>query len=175
MARTLNIPTDLSDSEARLIEVIEDRTTQRHLAQATGFSLGMTNLLIKRLVKKGLIKVVSMNGRTLSYILTPTGFAEKLKRSYDYVATSMRYIARVRERIRTIVSESPYAPPVVIVGTGELVQLAEETLRQISVPSIAYADFQALPEPDSTLLCLICQREMPEEAPPGYEIRTLVT
>lgn len=164
----------LSESEARLIEAIEDRTTQRHLARATGFSLGMTNLLIKRLVRKGLLKVVSMNGRTLSYILTPRGFAEKLRRSYDYVTVSMRYIAEVREHIRTIVADHDGTRPVHIVGSGELANLAEETLREIQVPTVTVPDFDLLPPAVPGALCLVCKPELPEVQPEGYVLHFIV-
>lgn len=173
--KALKIQSDISDSEARLIAALEDQTTQRNLARATGFSLGMTNLLIKRLVKKGLIKVVTMNGRTLSYILTPTGFAEKLKRSYDYVTASMRYIAQVRERIRIIVTAAPQESPVYIVGSGELLQLTQETLREIGVECNAFDSFEALPKPGNGRVCLICEREFPAMSDSAdYLFRTVV-
>jgi len=173
MAKTLDIESGLSDSEARLIEVLGDQTTQRTLARATGFSLGMTNLLIKRLVKKGLIKVVTMNGRTLSYILTPQGFAEKLKRSYDYVASSIRHIAQLKSSIRQILGESGEQGPVYLLGGGELAQLTEETLRDLGRAWVTVTTVEELQNSPAGL-CLICGPELPAAVPPGFVVRTVV-
>lgn len=173
MAKTLDIETSLSEREARLIEVLGDQTTQRTLARDTGFSLGMTNLLIKRLVKKGIIKVVSMNGRTLSYILTPKGFAEKVRRSYDYLASSIRHIARVRSAIRQIISETDIDERIYLLGGGELGLLTEETLRDMGRKWTTIARIEELDGAQGAL-CLVCGPEMPEIAPPGVEVRMVL-
>ena len=53
------------------------QTSQREIAERVGLSAGTVNLLIKKMVKKGFIKLERINGRTLRYILTPQGIAEK--------------------------------------------------------------------------------------------------
>jgi len=39
---------------------------------------------LKKLIKKGYVKIKYLNRKKLQYILTPKGFAEKLKKSYSY-------------------------------------------------------------------------------------------
>lgn len=161
---------ELTDGEIRLIEVLgESKTTQRTLARAAGLSLGMTNLLIKRLVKKGLIKVVTLNGRTLTYMLTPRGFSEKLKRSYDYVTASIRYIDRIRTRIPELIQN--HEGPVCVVGTGELAQLTQETLKQIGR---RYAFISDLSEATPGSLCLFCRPELPVGIPNGLTVELVL-
>ena len=56
--------------------------SQRVLAQRLGVALGLTNLLLKRLARKGSIKIVEFPKKPaarkrLRYLLTPKGIAEK--------------------------------------------------------------------------------------------------
>ena len=44
---------------------------QRDLAHIVGLSIGMTNAILKRLVKKGLLKVKKVNNRNIQYIVSP--------------------------------------------------------------------------------------------------------
>jgi len=167
--------THLSEGEVRLIDAIgEHQASQRSLARESGLSLGMTNLLIKRLVKKGLIKVATMNGRTLSYMLTPVGFAEKLRRSYDFISTSIRYIAETLNRIRTIVTDVSPDKALYVLGNGELAALAEETLRSMQRNYTSLPHLKDLPE-NGEGICLICQSDLISTVESGsFVMKTLI-
>ena len=72
----MNDMIDISENEWRLLQAVEfgDAASQRKLAGHLDISLGMVNLCIRRLMKKGLLKTRGLNGRKLKYILTPKGF-----------------------------------------------------------------------------------------------------
>ena len=55
--------------ELQLLERISSggAVTQRGLAKTSGLALGLTNLLIKRLVTKGCVKVVNLDRKRLRY------------------------------------------------------------------------------------------------------------
>src|SRR5437016_14482533 len=58
--------------------------TQRALAERLGVALGLTNLYLKRLAKKGYIKIAEFPKKPaarkrLRYVLTPTGIREKTR------------------------------------------------------------------------------------------------
>ncbi|MFW6274035.1 MAG: winged helix-turn-helix transcriptional regulator, partial [Halanaerobium sp.] len=63
----------------------EDSPSQRQIAEETGFSLGLVNILIKKAVKKGFIKIEKLNSRNIKYILTPAGIKEKTDKTIDYI------------------------------------------------------------------------------------------
>src|SRR5258708_20062967 len=73
----------------------EDRPlTQRDLSQRLGVALGLTNLYLKRLARKGLIKITEFprkpgTRQRLQYVLTGKGFAEKTRLSYAYLLHSL--------------------------------------------------------------------------------------
>lgn len=84
----MNITTQqLTDKEISIIEEIHKNPEidQRTIAQNVGLSLGLTNLIIKRLVNTGYIKIKQLNKRKVKYILTPKGFVEKAKKTYNYI------------------------------------------------------------------------------------------
>src|SRR5690554_587036 len=74
--------------------------SQRKIAEKTGLSLGMVNILLQRMVKKGLIKIERLNARSLRYILTPKGIAEKSKRTYKYIKNSYDYIIQISYKVQ---------------------------------------------------------------------------
>ncbi|AGI38242.1 transcriptional regulator [Thermoclostridium stercorarium subsp. stercorarium DSM 8532] len=82
----------------------ENKITQRELAKRTGLSLGTVNVLIKRLIHKGLIKIEHINSRTIKYVLTPKGIAEKARLTYQYIVNSYYYIISVEQKIEQIIS-----------------------------------------------------------------------
>ena len=61
-----------------LSEVERDgAVTQRSLSTKLGVALGLTNLYLKRLARKGYIKVTTIPSHRARYVLTPQGFAEE--------------------------------------------------------------------------------------------------
>src|SRR5207253_9651748 len=68
-----------SHRELRVLEAISanERTTQRGLAAPLGIALGLANLYLKRLVRKGYIRCVTVPSNRVLYLITPQGIAEK--------------------------------------------------------------------------------------------------
>ena len=65
--------------ELQVLEVIENdaRISQRGLADKLGIALGLTNSILRRLVRKGLVKTRALPANRLAYYITPQGFSEK--------------------------------------------------------------------------------------------------
>jgi DNA-binding MarR family transcriptional regulator len=80
-------------------------TTQRKISKRTGLSLGAVNLLLKKMARKGLIKVEKLNARTMRYILTPKGLQEKSRLAYRYIRQSYRQILKINQALDRLLSE----------------------------------------------------------------------
>ena len=80
------------------------QTSQREIAENTGLSVGTVNLLIKKMAKKGLIKLERINGRTLRYILTSKGMAEKARLTYAYLKISYQKIIKINNALAKVVN-----------------------------------------------------------------------
>lgn len=73
--------------------------SQRELAGEAGLSLGMTNALLRRFAERGWIKLLRLSGKSLSYILTPGGVEEILRRSIAYFSRAARSASLYRDKI----------------------------------------------------------------------------
>jgi len=94
----------------------ENSITQRELAKRTGLSLGSVNVLIKRLIHKGLIKIEHINSRTIKYILTPKGLMEKARLTYQYIVQSYNYISNIELKLEQIINSRKNTGKVILYG-----------------------------------------------------------
>lgn len=117
--------------------------TQRVLAQRLGVALGLTNLYLKRLARKGLIKITEFPRKPyarkrLRYVLTPKGLLEKSRLTYDYMTHSLGIYRRTRETLRETLGHLPGngAKRVVLYGVGEAAELAYVTLKELGLEPV---------------------------------------
>ncbi|MFH1380027.1 MAG: winged helix-turn-helix transcriptional regulator [bacterium] len=57
--------------------------TQRDISSSIGYSLGLTRSILKRLIKTEHIRTCQLHKTKVEYLLTPKGFLEKTKKSYE--------------------------------------------------------------------------------------------
>ena len=114
--------------------------TQRALAQRLGVALGLANLYLKRLAKKGLIKIVEFPRKPaarkrLRYLLTPKGIAEKTRLTYDHAAYALNLYRRTRQTLREALNRLPAngLKRIALYGTGEAAELAYLTLKEFGI------------------------------------------
>jgi DNA-binding MarR family transcriptional regulator len=117
--------------------------TQRALAQRLGVALGLTNLYLKRLAKKGLIKITEFPRKPsarkrLRYVVTPKGLLEKTRLTYDYMTYSLGVYRRTRGTLRDTLSHLPGdgTKRVVLYGVGEAAELAYVTLKELGLEPV---------------------------------------
>ncbi len=78
---------------------------QREIAKSTGLGLGTVNLLLKKMAKKGLLKMEQVNKRSLRYILTPRGIAEKSRLAYQFTVESYTHINKVYQAVQELLND----------------------------------------------------------------------
>ena len=126
-----------------LTEVERDgAVTQRSLASKLGVALGLTNLYLKRLARKGYIKITTIPSHRVRYLLTPQGFAEKSRLTYLYMEYSLSHYRDMRARLREALSHAAKngTKRVVIYGTGELAEMAYLSLREMQMTLVGFVD-----------------------------------
>ena len=107
--------------DLRLLEAVEQdsRVTQRSLASKLGIALGLTNVYLKRLVRKGFIKCVNVQSNRITYLITPRGIAEKARLMYEFMDYSLHLYSEVRQHLRGVLQECAAADrSVAIFGRG---------------------------------------------------------
>jgi len=129
----------------RILELVSDspHISQRELAQSAGFSLGLVNLAIKRLIRTGHIKVAQMDKRKVQYNLTPKGMMEKASRSYQYISRTMKTFLEYRRRLEQLFQRLGQEGhrQFAILGEGEIIFLVEMGLAN-AIPGAAYRRIQ---------------------------------
>jgi len=97
--------------QLRVLRLLEanPQMTQRELSEALGVSLGKTNFCIKALFKKGLIKLQNFQSNrhklAYSYLLTPTGIAEKSAITARFLTRKMEEYEQLRVEIASLQHE----------------------------------------------------------------------
>ena len=170
--------------ELEILSAIEEGTplTQRLLAQRLGVAVGLTNLYLKRLARKGFIKVAGFPKRPaarkrLRYVLTPRGITEKTRLTYEHVAYALGLYRRARQTLRQSLARLPGdgLSHVALYGTGEAAELAYLTLKEAGVQPVGvftdegggrFIDFpvQAVADldPDTVDAIVVASFERPE-------------
>ena len=118
------------------------RATQRTLATKLGVALGLTNLYLKRLARKGYIKITTIPRSRIRYLLTPQGFTEKSRLTYLYMQYSLSYYRNMRTRLTEMMAafDTSHGQRVVIYGTTELAELAYLSLREMNIDCVGFID-----------------------------------
>jgi DNA-binding MarR family transcriptional regulator len=95
------------DNELKLMSEISENEniTQRELSKRLNLSLGSVNLLIKKMIKEGLIKMNQVSKRQVFYILTPTGMMEKAKKTSKYIKIHYNAINETKKSIKRTLEE----------------------------------------------------------------------
>ena len=129
--------------DLRLLDAVEKNAlvTQRSLASKLGIALGLTNVYLKRLVRKGYIKCVNIQSNRISYLITPRGIAEKARLTYEFIDYSLHLYAEVRQHLRDALQECAAAGRrVAIFGRGEAAELAYLSLKEAGLEPVGIFD-----------------------------------
>ena len=137
----MNIPSavlDLksSDPSEKTLEIlnllaVEPNLSQRDIAHASGVSLGMVNLVLRRLARTGYLKVTNLDGRKMRYLLTAKGLTSKSNRAYQYVLRSIRAYNQLLGHVERVIAAqiAQNKTHFVIDGEGEIADLVSTVLR----------------------------------------------
>lgn len=140
-----------SRRDLQLLEALEQESyiTQRTLATRLGIALGLTNLYVKRLIRKGYVKSVSVSPHRLMYSLTPKGMTRKARLTYEFMRYSLDFYHDARQHLRRSLGQAVrQQKQVAIYGTGDAAELVFLLIREMDLELVAV--FGA--EPDGQFL-----------------------
>jgi len=155
----------------------EEQTTQRQIAGETGLSLGSVNLLLKRMIKKGLIKIERLNARTIRYILTPYGLAEKSKLTYRYIKHSYAQITRLASAVENLLEKIQVGKDEVIYLYGpqnEVFEVLNLVLGKGKINHVYITDDRRLPDPSTQIVIIVWDLSDEEKLAPSYRAVNLL-
>jgi DNA-binding MarR family transcriptional regulator len=122
-----------------------DSLTQRDLSSSLGIALGLVNSYIKNLIKKGYITVKAIPSKRYAYYLTPKGFAEKTRLTYDLLHDYTRVYREARKSFKQLFHDLQTAgkKKVVFAGSDETAEIAYLTLQETSLVLLDVIDDDA--------------------------------
>ncbi len=108
------------------------RVTQPEIARQLGISIGLTNSFIKRIARKGYIKLTTIPRDRAKYLLTTQGISEKSRLTLKYLQYSLNFYKKAKETISNVY-EGLHKDGVKIIafyGAGEIAEIAYILLHQ---------------------------------------------
>ncbi len=142
----LNSKIQITEREFEMINVLAKvhSANQRELSSRAGMSLGMTNVVLKRLAKKGLLKIRQLNRRKVDYLLTSRGFSEKTKKSYRYMLKTIDSVNIIKAHIQVVLRTAmeKNRREFVMLGDGDFHDIVELAIRGMKSDSL---DFRRVP------------------------------
>ncbi len=93
---------NLDVRELKILERLENNgyLTQRELSKEVGIALGLVNHLLKKMVKKGWIKIKNIDAKKIRYLITPEGAREKSSLLYKRVESTIHFYLEAKRVIR---------------------------------------------------------------------------
>ncbi len=93
---------DLDARELEILEKIEGNghLTQRDLSREVGIALGLVNHLLKKMVRKGWIKIKNVDAKKIRYLITPEGAREKSSLLYKRVESTIHFYLDAKRVIK---------------------------------------------------------------------------
>jgi DNA-binding MarR family transcriptional regulator len=132
-----------SRRDLQLLEALEREATvtQRTLATRLGMALGLTNLYLKRLIRKGYVKCVTVAPNRLVYSLTPRGVVRKARLTYEFMKYSLDFYRDARQHLRkSLVQAVAQRKRIAIFGTGDAAELVFLLVRDMGLELVAVFD-----------------------------------
>jgi DNA-binding MarR family transcriptional regulator len=130
--------------DLQVLEAVAEnhRITQRGLADSLGIALGLANVYVKRLARKGYIKCINIQSNRILYLITPKGIAEKTRLTYEYMEYSLHLYSQVRVHLRVVLRPLAEAghKRIAIYGTGEAAELAYLSVKEAGLELAAIFD-----------------------------------
>ena len=169
----------LDEREFELINIIGANLTssQRDLSRHLDISLGMTNMLLRRMVSKGYIRINQLNKRKVQYLLTAKGFSEKMRKSIHYTLKTLNSIGLIKNRLKDII-QAHYdrgERNFYILGSSDLGILVENTVKEIAKGQHQIFFVHGIEEAKEDGLLCICKEGFETHYANGQKIINLIT
>ncbi len=167
----------LNEREFELINIIgaELGANQRDLSKNLNFPTYATNLLIRRLVVKGYIRLRQLDKKKIQYMLTPKGFVEKYHKSIRYALKTMNSMGLILHQFDYILWRlyNEGERHFFLFGNSDLVELVEMPLKRPHLGGLNFSQVDHVPDHCEGVV-LICGKQVDTSLYPGVHCMDLL-
>ena len=122
-----------------------ERLTQRSLARQMGVAVGLTNLLIRRLVGKGYVRIANMGAKHVRYLMTPAGWEALASATRASLQNTVHLYTQTREHIRDSLETMSHQcldgdKRIVFYGAGDVAEIAYVSLQNTDLALVGVVD-----------------------------------
>ena len=116
--------------------------SQRYLARKLNISLGLANSFVKRLAKKGYVKITTVPRNRVKYMLTPQGFAEKSRLTYEFIQHSLSLYKEALKKFEGLLKEleERNIRKVILYGASDLAEITYVSLKANNIKLVGVVD-----------------------------------
>jgi len=138
--------------DLRLLEELEKNPiiSQRELSHKFGIALGLINACIKRMVRKGWVRIRGFDHRRIGYYLTPKGFVEKSRLTFHLVSGIVQHYSELKQVIgeRLLEIQRDGVKRIVFYGVSDEMEVAYVTLQGVNLKLVGIVedDEKVVPE-----------------------------
>ena len=122
-----------------------EQISQRQLSSQLGINVASINFALKKLTKRGFVKMLGVNPRRMQYILTPKGIAEKTQLAYKFFDRNFHFYKAVRKDVEDKIGSIPFNDKkrVALYGVTDLMELAYLVIQDKELELVAIVDDEA--------------------------------
>jgi DNA-binding MarR family transcriptional regulator len=130
--------------DLQFLEEIEQnpKVSQRELSHKFGIALGVTNACIKRMARRGLVRLKGIPPRRIAYYVTPKGFAEKTNLALRFFSYNIRHYAETKKQIgrKLLEMQNSGVKRVAFYGVSDEMEVAYITLQGLDMELVGIVD-----------------------------------
>jgi DNA-binding MarR family transcriptional regulator len=130
--------------DLRLLEELEKNpiVSQRELSHKFGIALGVTNACLKRMARRGWIRIRGLNHRKIGYYLTPKGFAEKTQLTLHLLSYTVHHYSELKKIIskRLLEMQKDGLQRIVFYGVTDEMEVAYITLQGVNLKLVGIVE-----------------------------------
>jgi DNA-binding PadR family transcriptional regulator len=128
----------------RLLEELEKNpvVSQRELSHRFGIALGVTNACLRRMARKGWIRIRDLNPRRIGYYLTPKGMLEKTRLTIHLISFRVQHYSELKKVIadRLLEMQRHGLQRIVFYGVTDEMEVAYVTLQGVNLKLVGIVD-----------------------------------
>jgi len=130
--------------DLRLLEELEKNpiTSQRELSHKFGIALGVTNACLRRMARKGLIRIRDLNHRRIGYYLTPKGLVEKARLTLHLISFRVQHYVELKRIVgkRFLEMQHDGMKRIVFYGVSDEMEVAYVTLQGVNLKLVGIVE-----------------------------------
>jgi ribosomal protein S25 len=130
--------------ELNLLQELEKNPviSQRELSHKFGIALGVTNACLKRMARRGWIRIMNLDHRRIGYYLTPQGISEKTKLSLHLISWTVRHYSMLKDIIgeRLLEIQNKGIERIVFYGVSDEMEVAYITLQGVKIKLVGIVE-----------------------------------